>query len=338
MKTIQNLASAALLALAAIFAVSCTKPVYQAEDNLRLRHKGADMPIWVRGNLESGKIVLFLHGGPGECAMCLREYFSRVEEEVAVAYWDQRIAGSASGNADPALLTYPQFAEDLEMAVRLLKQQYPAAKIFLLGHSFGVEMGWQFLTTGNNQDLVNGFIALDGTYSTYHWLQRVREWAIREARAQNDAEAEQYMSDLALTRDNMRSVVKWGEWYPRMFRLGANPVWPSGDKGYTWRQWFHSPHSKPSQMANTSRYDAYYAEEIFNFDRSALLGAVRIPVALFWGVKDGIIPIEVGQDTRLLLTAAPEVRWVEFENSWHAAFHTEQPKFNRELLDFVSTY
>lgn len=328
----------ALLVFATVFTPSCNKSELQAEDNLRLRHKGADMPIWVRGNLESDKIVLFLHGGPGECAMCLREYFSHVEKEVAVAYWDQRIAGSASGNADPATLTYPQFAEDLEMAVRLLKERYPTTEIFLLGHSFGVEMGWQFLTTGNNQDLVNGFIVLDGIYSTYDWLQRVREWVIREARAQNDTEAEEYMSNLTLTRDNMRSVVKWGEWYSRMFRLGANPVWPSGDKGYTWRQWFHSPHSRPSQMTNTNHYDAYYAEEIFTFDRSALLGTIHIPVALFWGAKDGIIPIEVGQDTKLLLTNAPEVKMVEFENSWHAAFHTEEVLFSQELLDFVSQY
>ncbi len=336
MKT-SHLLVCTLFAFTAAFATSCTKSEFEAEDNLRLRHKGADMPIWVRGNLESRKIVLFLHGGPGECAMCLREYFSRVEDEVAVAYWDQRIAGSASGNADPYELTYPQFAEDLEMAVRLLRQRYPATRIYLLGHSFGVEMAWQFLTTGNNQDLVNGFIVLNGTYSTFHWLQRVREWVIREARAQNDTEAEQYMSNILLTPGNMRGVVKWGEWYSRMFRLGANPVWPSNDPGYTWRQWFHSPHSRPSQMTNTSQYDFYYDQEIFNFDRSALLGNVRIPVALFWGLKDGIMPAAVGDDTRQLLVNAP-VKTVPFENSWHAAFHTEQVKFSRELLDFVNQY
>lgn len=324
--------------LLTFFISSCSEPEMYTEDNLRLRHKGADMPIWVRGHLASGKIVLFLHGGPGECAMCLREYFAQVEEKVAVAYWDQRIAGSASGNAAPSTLSYQQFAEDLEMVVKLLKQQYPETKIYLLGHSFGVELGWQFLTTGNHQDLVSGYIVLDGTYSTYDWLQRVREWVIREARAQNDAEAEAYMNSLVLTRDNMREVVKWGEWYSRMFRLGANPVWPGDDKSYIWRQWFSTPHSKPSQIANTALYDAYYNEEIFNFDRSNLLGNIRIPVALFWGKKDGIIPIETGHDTRSLLTGVGEVEMVVFENSWHAAFHTEQDQFSQELIDFLEQH
>lgn len=194
-------------------------------------------------------------------------------------------------------------------------------------------MAWQFLTTGDNQDLVKAFIALDGTYSTYDWLVQVRAWVLREARAKGDSEAEEFMLAHPVTRENMRNI-NWGDWYSRMFRLGANPVWPTDDKGYVLRQWFKMPHSKLSQSANTGQYDRYYAEEIFNFDRRALLKNVRIPVALFWGVKDGIIPIEVGYQTRELLTAP--VTFVRFEDSWHAAFHTEKEKFTEELLHFVN--
>lgn len=328
-----HLATLLLLTALAGLPAACTRLNPEVEDNFRLRHKGADMPVWVRGNMEARKIVLFLHGGPGECAFCLRPYFDRVEEHVAVAYWDQRIAGSASGNADPAGLNYTQFAEDLEMVVRLLKKEYPDAKIYLLGHSFGVEMAWQFLTTADNQGLVSGFVALNGTYATYDWLLRVREWVIREARQQGDTEAEQYMSGIDLSRENMRDAVQWGEWYTRMFRLGANPVWPSDDKKYAWNLWFKSPHSKFSQMTNTAQYDDYYAREIFTFDRGALLTSVRLPVALFWGVKDGIMPLEVAYDTRERLTTT--VQLTLFENSWHSAFHTEKDKFSAALLEFV---
>lgn len=324
----------ALATLTGLFA--CTKTNLPVSDDLRLRHKGADMPIWVRGNMEQRKIVLYLHGGPGECAMCLRDYFAAVEEKVAVAYWDQRIAGSASGNADPTTLTYPQFAEDLRMAVLLLKQQYPDAKIYLFGHSFGVEMAWQFLTTGDNQQLVSGFVAMDGTFSTLDWLKTVQQWVIEQAKAQNDAEAAQYFENIQLTRNNMAATVKWGEWYSRMFRLGANPVWPSDDKGYNRKLWFATPHSKPSQMTNTAQYDDYYAREIFTFDRRDLLKNVRIPVALFWGVKDGIMPIAHAYETQELLTVPAKI--VRFDHSWHTAFHTEPEKFAAEILKFVDTH
>lgn len=325
-----------IMTIALIGLFACTKPTQPVSDDLRLRHKGADMPIWVRGNLESRKIVLYLHGGPGECAMCLRDYFAAVEEKVAVAYWDQRIAGSASGNADPATLNYPQFAEDLRMAVLLLKQQYPDVKIYLFGHSFGVEMAWQFLTTGDNQQLVNGFVALNGTFATFDWLKTVQQWVIEQAKAQNDAEAAQYMNNLTLTRENMAATVKWGDWYSRMFRLGANPVWPTDDKGYTRKSWFGTPYSKPSQITNTSQYDGYYTREIFAFDRRDLLKNVRIPVALFWGAKDGIMPIAHAYQTRELLTVPTEI--IRFDNSWHTAFHTEREKFAAEILKFVGAH
>lgn len=324
-----------ILLSAAIFLIvaACRKPEGPVAESLRLRHKGADMPIWVHGNLDSRKIVLYLHGGPGECALCLRSYFARAEEQVAMAYWDQRMAGSASGNSDPATLNYQQFAEDLRLVLQLLKKQYPDVDIYLLGHSFGVEMAWQFLTTGQNQDLVAGFIAMDGTFSTYHWLQQVQKWVLDEAARQGDTEAQQYMSQIQLTRENMAQTVQWGEWYSRMFRLGANPVWPSDDKGYNWRLWFATPHSKPSQMTNVAQYDHYYAREIFTFDRRELLKDVRIPIALFWGAKDGIMPLAHAYETREQLSVPCDL--VVFEQSWHSPFHTENEKFTDALLQFV---
>lgn len=324
-----------IIALLVVTVSACTPDNEVAfSDNLVLKHKGANMPIWVRGNLERDKILLFLHGGPGECAMCLRNFFTDIEKEIAVAYWDQRIAGSSSGNADPATLTYPQFAEDLKMAVQLLKYKYPTADIYLLGHSFGVEMAWQFLTTDDNQNLVKAAIILDGTYATYPWLVQVREWALREARAQQDEEAENFWLAHPVTRENMHSV-NWGDWYSRMFRLGANPVWPTDDKNYVYSLWFKMPHSKFSSISNIGHYDDYYAKEIFTFDCSDLLKNVRIPIGLFWGVKDGIIPIEVGYQTEELLTNAPTT-FVRFEESWHSALSTETETFSEEVLKFVS--
>jgi pimeloyl-ACP methyl ester carboxylesterase len=313
---------------------ACQPPGGPVEEKLNLRYKGADMPVWVCGNLESRKILLFLHGGPGECGMCLRPYFSRIESSIAVAYWDQRMAGSASGNGQAADLNYPQFADDLLKVVTLLKTQYPDASIYLLGHSFGVEMAWQFLTTADYQQLVNGFIALDGTFSTWHWLQQVQQWILREAREQGDTEAENYIKNIQLDPQRLSEQIQWGEWYQRMFRLGANPVWPSDDAGYLRRQWLTSPHAQPSQITNTQLYDNYYKQEIFNFNRRDQLKNVQVPVAIFWGAQDGIMPVEHAWETRDLLTTSTEV--VIFEKSWHTAFHTETEKFAEKLLEFVS--
>lgn len=308
----------------------CRKGESEISENLRLRYKGADMPVWVRGNASSDKIVLFLHGGPGECAMCLRTYFRGAENHLIMAYWDQRMSGSSGGQADPSQLTYPQFAEDLKQLVLLLKKLYPGKKLFLLGHSFGVEMGWQFLTTENNQSLVDGFIVTNGTYSTYEWLVSLRHWILEKSLEKNDEKALEYMNNIHLTKENMASSVKWGDWYAILFRLGGNPVWPSDDPGYTCNLWFFSPHSRFSQMVNTSSYAGYYTSEIFGYDRKDLLKNITVPITIFWGEKDGIMPLDVAYKTSELLPNQPKP--ILFKESWHSPFHTENTRFTEELI------
>lgn len=109
---------------------------------LYLRHKGADMPIYVQGNPASQTIILFLHGGPGSGAIVAEHWFKGLTKQYAVALWEQRAAGSSSGQVDESTLTYEQFGEDCRHVVDLLQKKYPQAKIFLMGHSFGVELGW----------------------------------------------------------------------------------------------------------------------------------------------------------------------------------------------------
>ncbi|MFN4235616.1 MAG: alpha/beta fold hydrolase [Bacteroidia bacterium] len=312
------------------FFVGCTKDDFEISDNLRLRYKNADMPIWIRGNSNADRIVLFLHGGPGGCAMCLRTYFQSVEKHLIVAYWDQRLAGSSGGKSHPNQLTYLQFADDLKQVVLLIKKQYPNKRLYLLGHSFGVEMAWQFLTTDNNQALVDGFIVMDGTYSTYEWLIASQKWIKNEAMIQGDKEAYDYMNNLNLTNNNMSDLVDWAVWYKYIFRLGGNPVWPSDDSGYNLKLWFFSPHSTFSNSLNSSSYDNYYDKEIFTFDRKNLLTNINIPVTIFWGEKDGIMPVEHAYQTSDLLLEKPTP--IIFKNSWHSPFHTENEKFTQELI------
>jgi pimeloyl-ACP methyl ester carboxylesterase len=308
----------------------CRKGKTEIFENLRLRYKGADMPVWVRGNGSSDRIVLFLHGGPGECAMCLRKYFMSAENQLIMAYWDQRMSGSSGGMADPSQLNYPQFADDLKQLVLLLKKLFPDKKIFLLGHSFGVEMGWQFLTTENNQSLVDGFIVTNGTYSTYDWLVNLRQWIIEKSIEKNDEKAFEYMNKINLTKENMASTVKWGDWYEIIFRLGGNPIWPSDDQGYNSNLWFFSPHSRFSQMVNTSSYGGYYTNEIFKFDRKDLLKNIAVPITIFWGEKDGIMPLSMANNTSDLLMNKPKP--ILFKDSWHSPFHTENNLFTEELI------
>ncbi|GAB3327997.1 alpha/beta hydrolase [Larkinella ripae] len=330
MRTLQKY----LLFLVVAALLACEKDdATTADQTLFLRHKGAEMPIWVRGNLASNKLVLFLHGGPGDCAMCYRHYLKNLEKEVAVAYWDQRIAGSSSGKVDVKTLTYEQFGEDAYYVVKLLKEQYPNTRIYLLAHSFGVELAWQFLTTNDNQQMVSGLMAVNGTFSTFRWLVQMREWVLREARWQNNTAIETYAEANPVTRENL-GTYQWPELYKRMLDLGGNPVSIYDDKSFVINYLFASPNTPLGQFSHPKAYTDYGNHEIRTYEKSALLKNIQIPVALFWGKKDGVVPIEIGHETRDLLTkTAPTL--VTFEQSYHEPFISETDRFVAEVLKFV---
>lgn len=323
-----------LFLLVAVSLIACEKDDATTTDRtLYLRHKGADMPIWVRGNLASNKLVLFLHGGPGDCAMCYRHYLKGLENDVAVAYWDQRIAGSSSGKVDVKTLTYEQFGEDAYYVVKLLKEQYPNTQIYLVAHSFGVELAWQFLTTNDNQKLVSGLIAVNGTFSTYRWLVQMREWVLRAARQQNNTAIEQYVQARPVTAENL-GTYEWPELYKRMLDLDGNPVSIYDDKKFVINYLFASPNTALAQFSHPKAYAEYGETTIRGYDRSAFLKNIQIPVALFWGKKDGVVPIEIGYETRDLLTKTAPT-FVTFDQSYHEPFISETDRFVAEVLKFV---
>ncbi|GHB75561.1 alpha/beta fold hydrolase [Persicitalea jodogahamensis] len=302
-------------------------------NTLFLRNKGADMPIWVKGNRPSNKIILYVHGGPGDCAMCYRYYLKGLEAEAMVAYWDQRVAGASSGKVAEGTLRYAQFSEDMGYVLKLLKKQYPGAEIHLLAHSFGVELSWQYLTAGNNQQEVAGVIVVNGMFSFANWLAAVREWALREAKRKGNTEAETYLLAHPVTPHNA-ATIEWEPIYRWMYKLGGNPVSLYDNGKYLIDYAFNSPNTALAQFTHGRAYSYYGNVESRRFEKGPLLKDIRIPVGLFWGVKDGVVPVEVGEATKKFLTNA-SVGEVYFSESWHEPFITETDKFNRAVLDFV---
>ncbi|SDL11255.1 Pimeloyl-ACP methyl ester carboxylesterase [Catalinimonas alkaloidigena] len=335
MSTLRHLV---LLAGLLCLTVACQRETPdRVADKLNLVHKGAEMPIWIRGNVASGKMVLFLHGGPGDCAMCYQPYFEALEKTVAVAYWDQRVAGSSSGRVHPDLLTYAQFGEDAYYVVTLLKQQYPDVDLYLLAHSFGVELAWQFLTTGDNQRLVKGAMLVNGIFSTYRWLVQMQAWVLEAARAQGHTAAEQFVTEHPLTPETL-ATYEWGTLYRHMHDLEGNPVSVYEDKKYVLNYLFASPNTALGMFTHAGAYEGWARHEMLRYDKSTALSDITVPIGLFWGEKDGVVPLGVGLETKALLPEDTEVTWVTFENSWHEPFITESSRFVQEVQAFVNRY
>ena len=126
------------LILLTVFATSCTKENIGFSDDLSfIRNKGADMPVWVRGNTASGVFVILNHGGPGSSGL-FEVYMEAqpgdgnidhesplkiLEESFAMVYWDQRFSGNSQGNANPDEATTDDFADDLDLVIDVLKER-----------------------------------------------------------------------------------------------------------------------------------------------------------------------------------------------------------------------
>ncbi len=152
--------------------ISCQKEQISISTSISdlfyLENQGAKMPVLVEGNTVSKVILIFVHGGPGGTAIGFNndENISKiVESKYAVAYHDQRAAGISQGSAT-SKLTLEQYADDLKKLILVLRKKYGADnKIFILSHSWGGLIAPAFLTEGNNQDLVSGWINLAGAHN-----------------------------------------------------------------------------------------------------------------------------------------------------------------------------
>ena len=80
-----------MLGIIIFLATSCQKEEFartgMVHDHFFLQSGGQNMPVTVSGNMDPGKIMLIVHGGPGGNALAYRNNYvkSTVESEYAVA-------------------------------------------------------------------------------------------------------------------------------------------------------------------------------------------------------------------------------------------------------------
>jgi pimeloyl-ACP methyl ester carboxylesterase len=156
--------------------ISCQKEnnnlVSNANETIYVESEGASMRVNVRGNIASKVVVLIVHGGPGGAAYFYRTQPAKdkLEPKYAAAYWDQRVAGASQGGSGVSgTVMMTQYGKDLKKVIQTLRYKYGQdLKVFLMGQSWGGMVCSQFMTEGDNQNLVSGWIH---TNAVHNWLQ-----------------------------------------------------------------------------------------------------------------------------------------------------------------------
>ncbi len=165
----QKLKTCALITILLLCLWSCKKKMVlsdHANEVFWVTNKGADMPVWVKGNTASHVLIIIIHGGPGSGAYSFSDYETqRLQQKYGLAFWDQRDAGASAGNNNYRSLSLNQMVNDLEAVIKIIKYRYPETGIFLYSHSFGGLLGAAYLVKDSNQLNVKAWIDIDGAHN-----------------------------------------------------------------------------------------------------------------------------------------------------------------------------
>jgi pimeloyl-ACP methyl ester carboxylesterase len=333
------------IALSALFTMSsCEKENYYDGDHFFIRNAGAEMPVYIKGNFESKIFILFVHGGPGSNASLVSflPVAKDLEKDYAFVYWDQRGSGLSQGNPDPSTFTVDQFVEDLDLVIDAINLRHNNPRIIIYGVSWGGALGSAYLSTGNHQDKVTGFICMNSGHNLLEGIPKsvvfVKEYAQEqidkgvdihywtEARDWCASVPDMTIKDNYFKYDAYLSNTNAYQYDPDQVLLGPEV----GAMG-----------TMNSYLSLSIFFNGPYLANHFNIlklNLSPQMAKIKIPSLVIWGRHDGVNTIEMGYDAYNSI-GGPEFsdkEMVILENSAHLAHLEEQELFTQTFRKFVN--
>lgn len=130
---------------------------YPIDRKERVLLGGLQQTIHIWGTKAENPVILFLHGGPGipnRHGMAVAHM--DLLDDFTIVAWDQRGTGGSYFGCDPATLTLAQLVSDCAELISYLCKTLKKKKIFLLGGSWGTELGT--LVCRDYPDYIAGYI------------------------------------------------------------------------------------------------------------------------------------------------------------------------------------
>jgi pimeloyl-ACP methyl ester carboxylesterase len=317
------------------------------KDHFYLQNNDAKMQVYVEGNISSNKILIMVHGGPGDGSLYFntKEATHIAEQKMAVAYWDQRLAGSSQGNhSDTDIESY---ADDLKKLILLLHHRYgPSKKIYLLAHSWGGLIAPYFLEKEDNQSLIAGWIQVDGVHNYALTDSLSRQELIRvgleQIAANKHVEDWKEMVDYCKTHDptNNYKVARKINVYANQTDDLLSEVY----KGTSQKElvnYFIREYQYPITTFPVNKIYNVILEKIekqaYELNISGSLPKITIPTFLLWGKYDYVAPL--GLKDNILENIGSTDKSVEiFEHSGHTPMFQQPELFWQTVTGWIELH
>ncbi len=316
-----------------------------ANDLFYLESDGQKMPVFVAGNLDSNKMLLIIHGGPGGNAIIYRDDYviENVEKEFAVVYWDQRFAGGSQGSS--SVKDISAFRNDIKKLIILLKSLYGNSKqVYLFAHSWGGFLAPYFLIEDNNQDMADGWIQIGGAHNFYMndslTQQMLLFYGSQEILLDRNVKSWKPIVDFCDTADykNIKNAFKLNSYAHEAEGLMPDVIYPS----YTFKEYFdwmfsnnvpYMAHFVNGVASGVNKvYEPAYVTEI-----SKNLHKITLPALLLWGKYDFVCPPGLMDDIYYNIGSADVSDYI-FLNSGHSPMMNQPDLFWQIVVDWIKAH
>jgi proline iminopeptidase len=258
--------------------------------------------------------LVILHGGPGgqSCGFSVLEDLSK---ERPVIIYDQLGSGRSERPADPSLWRTDRFVDELA-AVRT---GLGLPRIHLLGHSWGGALAAEYLLTKKPEG-VRSVIFSSPLLSTSRWLADARK--LRSTLPEPLQAALSRCESVETADDEACKAAD--EAFTERFVRGAKqlPDLPAC-RGSSRNEQIYR------QMWGAAEFTA--TGSLRDFDRTAQLGELHLPVLFLAGRHDEAVPETIDE----FRSTVPGARMIVFENSAHASYRTETARYVKIVGDFL---
>jgi pimeloyl-ACP methyl ester carboxylesterase len=291
---------------------------------------GMDQWILIRGNDISSPVLLWLHGGPGASQMPIHHAFTRdLEEEYIVVHWDQRGAGKSNHRGfSEETMTFDRFVEDTHELTQYLKERFNRQRIFLLGHSWGSQLGIQ--TVKRFPADYHAFISVGQVVHAQRANQLSYDWLQDQVQADGSRRQKRSFERLGTPpfteHDRYVSFAKMKEQFGGGMDAGMGRLaWTAlRSKEYTIGDYI-------KWLRGANRGSGPMWEETQNFNMFEEVPTLELPVWFIIGSNDYNTPARLVEEYHESLEA-PEKHLVVMDGTAHTPFIGDPARFNREVI------
>jgi pimeloyl-ACP methyl ester carboxylesterase len=341
-----------ILIVALFFLSSCNKEEINISNNVSdhfyVKNGQNSSMVRVRGNAASKIFLLYIHGGPGGDGLCYQNKYviDNIESRYAAVYYDQRNAGASQGAYNQEELTLDNMIDDVEKLIAVLKHRYGNdIQIFMLAHSFGGLLSSGFMTTDDNQQLLKGWIYVDGAhdYAMNDSLTRSRLLVLGNEQIAQGNKVEEWKEIVDYcnahpSNFDFKESMKYNQmvWKAMGYLEDKTSIESNDDNDAVLQMILDD---KIPVTAYTLNIQANYRfmKKIIKAGYSNDLYKVTIPTIVIYGKKDLVCPSELGEALYSSISSSDK-EFVLSDISKHSPMDDDRENFYNHVIRFIEAH